>query len=187
MANKKRKKTAKRGTRKTTKEVRPEHELPGGFWRQIVAILMIALAVFFVVTWFGHGGTVLNNIHQVFLNVIGFAAYFVPALLVYLAVKIFRSEDNRVAVPVYIASFLMVIWIAGIAAIWQNGGYVGGWLNSLMTNVLDQAVVILIYIVLVFITTAFILQLSPVTFFKGTKNYVKWLVNPRAQRRRANC
>ncbi|MEE0888575.1 MAG: DNA translocase FtsK 4TM domain-containing protein [Candidatus Saccharimonadaceae bacterium] len=173
MANKKRKKTAKRGTRKTTKEVRPEHELPGGFWRQIVAILMIALAVFFVVTWFGHGGTVLNNIHQVFLNVIGFAAYFVPALLVYLAVKIFRSEDNRVAVPVYIASFLMVIWIAGIAAIWQNGGYVGGWLNSLMTNVLDQAVVILIYIVLVFITTAFILQLSPVTFFKGTKNYVK--------------
>ena len=173
MANKKRKKTAKRGTRKTTKEVRPEHELPGGFWRQIVAILMIALAVFFVVTWFGHGGTVLNNVHQVFLNVIGFAAYFVPALLVYLAVKIFRSEDNRVAVPVYIASFLMVIWIAGIAAIWQNGGYVGGWLNSLMTNVLDQAVVILIYIVLVFITTAFILQLSPVTFFKGTKNYVK--------------
>ena len=173
MANKKRKKTAKRGTRKTTKEVRPEHELPGGFWRQIVAILMIALAVFFVVTWFGHGGTVLNNVHQVFLNVIGLAAYFVPALLVYLAVKIFRSEDNRVAVPVYIASFLMVIWIAGIAAIWQNGGYVGGWLNSLMTNVLDQAVVILIYIVLVFITTAFILQLSPVTFFKGTKNYVK--------------
>ena len=173
MANKKRKKTAKRSTRRTTKEVRLEHELPGGFWRQIVAILMIALAVFFVVTWFGHGGTVLNNIHQVFLNVIGFAAYFVPALLVYLAVKIFRSEDNRVAVPVYIASFLMVIWIAGIAAIWQNGGYVGGWLNSLMTNVLDQAVVILIYIVLVFITTAFILQLSPVTFFKGTKNYVK--------------
>lgn len=173
MANKKRKKTAKRSTRRTTKDVRPEHELPGGFWRQIVAILMIALAVFFVVTWFGHGGTVLNNIHQVFLNVIGFAAYFVPALLVYLAVKIFRSEDNRVAVPVYIASFLMVIWIAGIAAIWQNGGYVGGWLNSLMTNVLDQAVVILIYIVLVFITTAFILQLSPVTFFKGTKNYVK--------------
>ena len=42
-----------------------------------------------------------------------------------------------------------------------------------MTNVLDQAVVILVYIVLVFITTAFILQLSPVTFFKGTKNYVK--------------
>jgi S-DNA-T family DNA segregation ATPase FtsK/SpoIIIE len=33
--------------------------------------------------------------------------------------------------------------------------------------------VIFIYIVLVFITSAFLLQLSPITFFKGTKNLVK--------------
>ena len=167
--SKKRKKSKKR----STKEVRPEHELPGGFWRQISAVLMIALALFFVITWFGHGGTALNEVHKFFLNIIGFAAYFIPALLVYLAVKIFRSEDNRVAIPVYIASFLIIFWISGIAAIWQNGGVVGKWLNSLATNVLDQGVVIFIYIVLIFITTAFILQLSPVTFFKGTKNLVK--------------
>ena len=173
MASKKRKKTSNRSARKSNKEVRPEHELPGGFWRQTSAVLMISLALFFVITWFGHGGTVLNEIHKFFLNIIGFASYFIPALLVYLAVKIFRSEDNRVAVPVYIASFLMIFWIAGVAAIWQNGGMVGKWLNTLATNVLDQGVVIFIYIVLIFITTAFILQLSPVTFFKGTKNLVK--------------
>ena len=182
MANKKRKKTSK-NTRRTSraKEVKPEHELPGGFWRQTSAVLMIALALFFVITWFGHGGTVLNEVHKFFLNIIGFAAYFIPALLVYLAVKIFRSEDNRVAIPVYIASFLMIFWVAGIAAIWQNGGYVGNWLNSLMTNVLDQGVVIFIYLVLIFITTAFILQLSPVTLFKGTKNMVKPGKKPAAE------
>ena len=169
----KRKKTSKNTKRRSTREVKPEHELPGGFWRQTCAVLMIALALFFVITWFGHGGTVLNEVHKFFLNIIGYAAYFIPALLVYLAVKIFRSENNRVAIPVYIASFLMIFWISGIAAIWQNGGYVGSWLNSLMTNVLDQAVVIFVYIVLVFITTAFLLQLSPVTFFKNTKNLTK--------------
>ena len=84
--------------------------------------------------------------------------------------KIFRSEDNRVAIPVYIASLLMILWISGAAAIWQAGGTVGNWLNSLMTNVLSQGVVIFIYIVLIFITTLFILQLSPIIFFKGTKN-----------------
>ena len=172
MATKKRKKTSNT-KRRATKEVKPEHELPGGFWRQIIAVLMIALALFFVITWFGHGGTVLNKVHGFFLNIIGFAAYFVPALLVYLAVKIFRSENNRVAVPVYIASLLMIFWISGVAAIWQNGGLLGSWLNSLATNVLDQGVVIFIYILLIFVTTAFILQLSPVTFFKGTKNLVK--------------
>ena len=172
MANKKRKTSSKR--KKTAKREAPvEHELPGGFWRQIAAVLMIALALFFVVTWFGQGGTVLNQVHHFFYQGLGFATYFVPALLVFIAIKIFRSEDNRVAVPVYIASILMIIWISGAAAIWQNGGIVGGWLNGLATNVLSEGVVIFIYLVLIFITTAFILQLSPVTFFKGTKNIVK--------------
>ena len=67
----------------------------------------------------------------------------------------------------------MVLWLSGIAAIWQNGGVVGCWLNSLMTNVLNQGVVIFIYLVLMFITMAFIFQISPITFFKGTKNLTK--------------
>ncbi len=134
---------------------------------------MIALALFFVITWFGQGGTVLNTVHQFFINTVGYAAFFVPALLVYLAVKIFRSENNRIAAVVYIASILMVIWISGIAAIWGNGGSVGQWLNGLFTNVLNQGVVIFIYLVLIFITTAFIIQVSPITMFKGTKNLVK--------------
>ena len=174
MATRKRKSTKRRSTkRRTTKESPVEHELPGGFWRQIAAILMMALALFFVITWFGQGGTILNEIHKFILRSLGFAAYFIPALLVYLAIKILRSEDNRIATPVYIASILMILWISGIAAIWHSGGVVGNWLNSLATNVLSQGVVIFIYMILIFITTAFILQLSPVTFFKGTKNLVK--------------
>ena len=148
MATKKRKSTKRKSTtRRHTKEAPVEHELPGGFWRQIAAVLMIAAALFFVITWFGQGGNVLNEVHKFFMQIIGFATYFIPALLVYLAVKIFRSENNRVAVPVYIASLLMIIWISGVAAIWGNGGYLGTWLNSLMTNVLNQGVVIFIYIV----------------------------------------
>ncbi len=170
MAKKKRKSAKRKSTRR---EAPVEHELPGGFWRQISAVIMIAVALFFVITWFGQGGTVLNYVHQFFYQGLGFATYFVPALLIYLAVKIFRSEDNRVAIPVYIASVLMILWIAGAAAIWHAGGYVGNWLNSLATNVLSQGVVIFIYIILIFITTAFILQVSPVTFFKDTKNLVK--------------
>ena len=177
MATRKRKTTKKRSTKRPTrgtkKEAPVEHELPGGFWRQIVAVLMIALALFFVITWFGQGGTILNEIHNFIVKGLGFATYFIPALLVYLAVKIFRSEDNRIATPVYIASILMILWLSGIAAIWQNGGIVGGWLNSLATNVLNQGVVIFIYLILMFITMAFIFQISPITLFKGTKNLTK--------------
>ena len=176
MANTKRKKTSKNTKRRTTrsvKEVKPEHELPGGFWRQTCAVLMIALALFFVITWFGHGGSALNAVHDTVSKGIGLATYFIPVLLVYLAIKIFRSEDNRVAFPVYFASVLMLLWLSGIGAIWNNGGIVGDWLNGIMTQALDQAFVIIIYMVLVFITLCFILQLSPITMFKGTKNMVK--------------
>ena len=173
MAKRKRKTTRKPTKKQTKKEAPIEHELPGGFWRQITAIIMMALALFFVITWFGQGGTVLNTIHQFILSGFGFATYFIPALLVYLAVKILRADDNRVAVPVYVASLLMIIWLAGIAAIWKNGGIIGNWLNSLMLNVLSQGVVIFIYIVLIFITALFILQLSPITLFKGTKNFTQ--------------
>ena len=162
-----------RSRAKAKKDAPVEHELPGGFWRQIIAILMVAMALFFVITWFGHGGSVVNQIHATILKGLGIATYAIPALLVYLSVRIFKSENNRVAVPVYIASILMVLWISGIGAIWNHGGLVGGWLNTIMTKALDQGFVIFIYIILVFITTAFILQLSPVTFFKGTKNLVK--------------
>ena len=134
---------------------------------------MVALALFFVITWFGHGGSVVNQVHGTIMKGLGIATYAIPALLVYLAVRIFKSENNRVAVPVYIASILMILWISGIGAIWNHGGLIGGWLNTIMTKALDQSFVIFIYIILIFITAAFILQLSPVTFFKGTKNLVK--------------
>ena len=135
MATRKRKSTRntkKRSTKSRAKEAPVEHELPGGFWRQVTAVLMVALALFFVVTWFGQGGTVLNEIHKFILQGLGIATYFIPALLVYLAVKIFRAEDNRVAIPVYIASILMIFWLSGIAAIFKQGGIVGDWLNSLI-------------------------------------------------------
>lgn len=169
----KRRKSTRKRTTSRKKEAPVEHELPGGFWRQIMAVLMMALALFFVVTWFGHGGSVLNTVDAFMRSALGFGSRIVPALLVYLAIKIFRAENNRVAIPVYIASILQIIWISGMAATWKDGGYVGTWLNDLMLKVLDQAMVIFIYIVLIFITTLFILQLSPITFFKGTKNLVK--------------
>ena len=168
----KRRKTSRKQSR-ARKEAPVEHELPGGFWRQISAILMIALAFFFVLTWFGQGGSVLNMVHKFFESMLGVATFFLPALLAYIGVRILRSENNRIAIPVYFASILMILWVSGIGAIWNNGGSVGKWMNGVFTNLLDQGVVIFIYIVLIFITTAFILQVSPITLFKDTTNMVK--------------
>ena len=164
----------KRGRKKkNTKETKLEHELPGGFWRQVMAVLMIAVALFCVVTWFGHGGSALNQVHNWLIFAIGIATYIIPMLLIYLAVKIFRSENHRLPIVVWFAAILMIVWFAGIGGIWNNGGKVGEWLNNLSTQVLDNSVVIFIYIILIFLTAIFILQVSPLTVFRETKNLVK--------------
>ena len=170
----KRKTTRKKASsRKATKEVAPQHELPGGFWRQVVAVLMIAAAIVLVMTWFGSGGSALNMIHSGTTFAIGFAAYLIPVLLVYLAVMIFRSDNNRLPVAMWLAAGLMLVWAAGVTGIPTigaenpTGGAVGDWLNNLVTQILNPGVAVFIYIVLIFITAIFILQTNPATVFKA--------------------
>lgn len=163
-----------KNTRKSSKkEVKEEYELPGGFWHQIFAVFMIALALFFVITWFGHGGSFLNTVHESIIKGLGLATYFIPMLLVYLAVRIFRSDTNRVAFPVYLAGVFMLLWLSGIGAIWKNGGLVGGWLNNIMLQALDQGFVIVIYILLLFVTMLFLFQLSPLAFFRNARSMTR--------------
>lgn len=169
-------KTAKnaRNSKAAKKEAaQADYELPGGFWHQLFAVLMIALALFFVITWFGHGGSFLNTIHETILKGLGIASYFIPMLLVYWSVKIFRSDTNRIAFPVYLAGIFMLLWLTGIGAIWNNGGIVGNWLNGIMLQALDQGFVIVIYILLMFVTLLFLLQLSPLAFFRNAKSMTR--------------
>ena len=170
---------AKKRKRKAAKDVAPEHELPGGFWRQVFAVLMIAVAIILVMTWFGSGGSLLNNIHKGAYFAIGIATYVIPVLLVYLSVKIFRSEDNRIPIVMWIASVLMMVWLAGVFGLptigkpEPTGGVVGEWLNSLVTQILAPGVAAFIYIVLIFITAIFILQVSPAAVFRGLLNMLR--------------
>ena len=68
----------KKGRRKSTREITPEHELPGGFWRQVCAVLMVAVSIVLVMTWFGGGGTLLNDFHKFGFWLIGYTTYSIP-------------------------------------------------------------------------------------------------------------
>lgn len=173
-----------RSTKKSTsgkstrgrKKAAPAHELPGGFWRQIVAILLALAGVFLVLTWMGDGGDVLNSVDGFLNSAIGNAKYLVPVLLIWMAWKIFRTDNNRLAPVVWIASILMVFWGAGafgLSTVGQanpNGGVVGEWLNQFMVQILNPSAAIIIYVILIFVTAAFILQMNPVQMVETVGN-----------------
>ncbi len=168
------KSTSTRGRKKTAKTA--EYELPGGFWRQIVAILMLFVAVVLVFAWMGDGGDLLNATDGILEEWMGRARYLIPALLAWLAVKIFRSENNRIPPVMWTASILMLFWLAGAFGLstvgdpHPNGGMIGAWLNSFMVQILNPSAAVIIYVILIFVTLLFILQMNPVTAFKAVGN-----------------
>ena len=176
MAKKKRK--SAKGGRSKREVTKVDYELPGGFWRQTFAVILILIAVVFVASWFGSDANVLAKLHDGGMMAFGWGVFFVPVALVFLAVKIFRAHNNKLPVVVYFAMLLLLILVSGLfgAIGYERGGFggaVGAFLNRYVAMNLGTLVSLIVYLVLIFLVTIFVLQMSPKAAFKQKKDSVK--------------
>ncbi|PID33395.1 cell division protein FtsK [Candidatus Saccharibacteria bacterium] len=154
-------------TKRKPKKTVPEHELPSGFWAQVGAIFMVTFSLLLVVSWFNVGGPALEWINSTSLTVIGYATYVLPLLFVYLAVEIFRAENNRLPWVMRFAAVLEVFWMSGLLGLMKGAahpkaaGFFGDMTNKLMLSLVDPAIAVVIYILLILITAMFITTVSP--------------------------
>lgn len=170
---KKKKSTRKKSTRKSVKSTKaPEHSLPEGFWSQVGAVFLIATSILFVIAWFNAGGPVLEWLHDATLNTVGYAMYVLPVLFVYVAVEIFRAEDNRLPFVMKLATISAILWFAALFGLLKDeagkgtGGYIGDVINSGVLSLVNASIAAFIYILLIAITLLFILRVSPFTVIK---------------------
>lgn len=172
---------AKKKQRRTTKkkQIQPQHTLPSGFWAQVLAIALIALSILFVVAWLGAGGPVLEWINKIALLTIGYSVYVLPILLVYIAIEIFRADENRLPGIMVVATGLMIVWTSGLFGLLHDsngdptGGYVGIMVNRLMLAFVEPGVGIFLYILLIIVTLFFILRLSPLVVIKSAWQMIR--------------
>ncbi|MDN5275286.1 MAG: putative cell division FtsK/SpoIIIE [Candidatus Saccharibacteria bacterium] len=166
---KKRKSSRSKGKSKSNA---PRHSLPSGFWRQVGAVFLIAVSLLFVLAWFGAGGPVLEWMHDVTLNIIGYAIYVIPLLFIYIAVETFRAEDNKLPFVVKFATAMLIVWFAGLFGLMKSdngiamGGLIGKTVNDLMLSLVNAGVAAFIYLLLIVVTTLFVLQVTPITVIK---------------------
>ncbi len=169
----------KRKSTKKSAPVKPQHSLPAGFWSQVGAVMLILLSLLLVVSWFGVGGPVLQWIDMATVKTIGYTAYALPILLIYLAVETFRAEENQLPVVVKFAAVLEIVWFSGLFGLMKtasrpnSGGFVGDILNTATLKMVDSAIAVIIYLVLAFITVLFITQTSPFTVFSKLWEMIK--------------
>ena len=161
------------------KQAAPQHTLPAGFWAQVSAVLLLAFSVLLVVSWFGSGGPILKWLDATDASILfGYAVYVVPVVAVYVAVAIFRAEDNRLPVALKLAAVLMVLWFAGLFGLLRRGsaatgGVMGDLLNRAMLALVDRPVGVFVYVLLIGLTLLFVLRVSPMALWRGLQNMVR--------------
>jgi len=150
----------------------PQHDLPSGFWAQVGAVCLIAISLLFIVAWFHAGGSVLDWVYNTTLKGIGYSVYVIPLLFIYIAVEIFRAENNRLSTAMKLATVSAILWFSALFGLLKNsngqttGGIVGDFINKGMLIVVNSSVAAFIYVLLVAITLLFILRVSPGTVIK---------------------
>ena len=168
MAKKKRKSASRK---KTPVSSAPQHVLPDGFWAQVGAVLLIVFSLLIILGWFGLGGDVLDWLNMATMATIGYGVYVVPVVFIYVAVEIFRAEDNRIPFIMKFATAIELVWVAGLFGLLKaegktTGGFIGDTVNSGMLQLVDAGVAVFIYIVLILLTALFITRTSPITVIK---------------------
>jgi S-DNA-T family DNA segregation ATPase FtsK/SpoIIIE len=158
------------------KSVKPtqssQHDLPSGFWSQVGAVLLIAISLLFVVSWFKAGGPVLDWLYKMTQVGVGYSVYIIPVLFIYIAVEIFRAENNRLSFPMKLATILAIVWFSGLFGLLKNnsgqttGGIIGDFLNKGTLVIVNSSVAAFVYVLLIVITLLFIIRVSPRTVIK---------------------
>ena len=146
--------------------------LPAGFWAQVGAVLLVAFSLFLILSWFGAGGSALVAIHKCLISFMGWATFFLPAVLIFISVEIFRDEQNRFPSLNTFGFVLILFWLSGFFGLFRvsaglsYGGWSGEILNKIMLAMVNSIVAAIIYLLLISITLLSILRVSPIVVIK---------------------
>ena len=163
------KKKKRAASKKKQVNTAPQHVLPEGFWAQVGAVLLIVFSLLIILGWFGLGGPVLDWLNATTVATIGYGVYVVPVVFIYVAVEIFRAENNRIPFVMKLATAVELIWFAGLFGLLKNeegqatGGFVGEMVNNGMLMLANAGLAAFIYVILILLTALFITRTSPFT------------------------
>jgi DNA segregation ATPase FtsK/SpoIIIE, S-DNA-T family len=161
-------------------------------------LLILALAAF-AGTWFAADNFVGRNLYAVIYGAFGRIGFFAPVVIIYFAIRLFRSPDEKkdtsrivvgIVTLIFSATGLAHLFNGSLGAINPTGTIAmrngGGWLGyavsmpleRLMTSMLAYPLLVLLFVFGVLVTTATPLS----SLFIRIKNTFNWIWAKRPQR-----
>ncbi|MCE7936451.1 DNA translocase FtsK [Candidatus Saccharibacteria bacterium CPR2] len=184
MAKKRKSRKAKQDKGKKEQTSKPAHILPDGFWPQAVAfILGVVVAPVLIFAMFGLGGNLPETLLIAARWLIGFAAFLLPLVFVFVAVKIFTSEDAKLPGVLVVAIIVFLTSISGFFHLFvdkaaslneaysgNGGGVVGHLITTGLLTLIAPYIAGIILICIAFIALLFILRIEVKTVLKPLLN-----------------
>lgn len=172
----KRKKRSKKAA--STKEDKQNSQGPDGFGRQALAFVLGAvLAPLLVLAMFGLGGSLPVRLFDMARWLIGFNAYLAPLVLVYAAIKVFRSDGHKLPRSVFWGIMLLLMSFSGLAHLTversesldaadagRGGGMLGHLTDAALYPILDTVGTVLILLSVGLLSLLFILRIPIKSF-----------------------
>ena len=172
----------KKRTSKSKKAVKAStHTQPEGFWPQVGAVVLVVLALLLALGIFGSGGAFPLATYDAGKALFGWAVFILPFLFVYRAIQIFQAEHNKVPGVVTGATILFIVVSSGFVQLMQvnptafsttheDGGIVGWMYAQAALTVVDANVGALISVIILLVTSLFVLSVSP-------RSVIDWFIN----------
>ena len=183
---------------------RGARELDPAHHRDCLAFLLLILALAaFAGTWFAADNFAGRNLYAIIYGAFGRIGFFAPLLILYFAMRLFRTPDNQKATSrIVVGVITLVVSATGLAhllngslgalnptgatAMRQGGGWLGYAiampLERLMTSLLAYPFLIVLFLFGILVTTA--TPLSSIGI--RVKNTSVWLWSKRPQREEAD-
>ncbi|MDR0956105.1 MAG: DNA translocase FtsK [Candidatus Nomurabacteria bacterium] len=179
------KKKKRRGPgRPPKKSIKPRHEVPGGFWPQVGAILLLVFSLILLVGLFNWGGRLPVGLAGAARWLMGWMAFVLPFLLALRAIQILRDDENRLGGVIWFATIIFIFFGAGlfqlmldsplsqVEALAGDGGGALGWLlDSALLNYVNVTIAAVILSVLILVLLLFTISTEPMAIFHAIARF----------------
>ncbi|HEU4914737.1 MAG TPA: DNA translocase FtsK 4TM domain-containing protein [Candidatus Saccharimonadales bacterium] len=175
--------------KQTRKKAAPEPRELSPFWLLTGAVLLFVLALFILLGGFGTGGPLPKTLFNGAYATFGWAAYLLPAILVYWGVYKFNAENHRMPIARLASTIAIAIftasWFFTMSAVKQtngsfsdgHGGAVGQLFGGMALSALDKFPASIMFIVFITLSVFFALSISPLVL----KNLIKLFTRPKSE------
>ena len=170
-----------RKKKKTTKQQKKPLLAPG-MAREIVAILLLPIAVLLIIAFFGGGGFLAESLLRGLRLGVGYVAYTVPLILVYMAIRIFFKDQEELTPMTYFGIFLFVVSFTALLHLAGNdglqlakdgggGGYLGYLISSGLLALLNTFASSVILVATIFISAVLMTNTKPSEILQRYQEY----------------